>query len=126
MQRISRGVGQKRRCCENSQGSWYTQGDCFDNAAMESWNGSLKVEAIHAETFITREDAKKQVFEYIDVYYNRKRLHSTLGYVSPVSFEEQQVAQCGVHFFGVGSEVSVSLYASPEVSDLPPNPSNNS
>jgi putative transposase len=63
------------------------KGDCFDNAAMESWNGSLKVEAIHGEKFATREETKKHVFEYIDVYYNRKRLHSTLGYLSPVAFE---------------------------------------
>ena len=65
------------------------KGDCFDNAAMESWNGSLKVEAIHGERFLTREEAKKQVFEYIEVYYNRVRLHSKLGYLSPVSFEKQ-------------------------------------
>lgn len=68
------------------------KGDCFDNAAMESWNGRLKVEAIHGETFVTREEAKKHVFEYIDVYYNRKRLHSKLGYLSPESFEAKQVA----------------------------------
>ncbi len=68
------------------------KGDCFDNAAMESWNGSLKVEAIHGEKFDTRTEAKKHVFEYIDVYYNRKRLHSTLGYLSPVDFEVQKVA----------------------------------
>ncbi len=68
------------------------KGDCFDNAAMESWNRSLKVEAIHGEKFVTREEAKKHVFEYIDVYYNRKRLHSKLGYLSPVGFEEKQVA----------------------------------
>lgn len=68
------------------------KGDCFDNAAMESWNGSLKVEAIHGERFETREEAKKHVFDYIDVYYNRQRLHSKLGYLSPVSFEAKQVA----------------------------------
>lgn len=43
------------------------EGDCFDNAAMESWNGSLKVEAIHGEKFATREDTKKHVFEYIEM-----------------------------------------------------------
>lgn len=68
------------------------KGDCFDNAAMESWNGSLKVEAIHGEIFATRADAKKHIFEYIDVYYNRKRLHSKLGYLSPVDFEAKKVA----------------------------------
>lgn len=68
------------------------RGDCFDNASMESWNHSFKVEAIHGEKFSTRADAKNHVFEYIDVYYNRKRLHSRLGYLSPVYFEAQKVA----------------------------------
>ena len=68
------------------------RGDCFDNAAMESWNHSFKVESIHNEKFTTREDAKKQIFEYIEVYYNRKRLHSTLGYLSPKAFEATKVA----------------------------------
>lgn len=68
------------------------KGDCFDNSAMESWNGSLKVEAIHGECFQTRDEAKKHVFDYIEVYYNRQRLHSKLGYVCPASFEEKQVA----------------------------------
>ncbi len=68
------------------------KGDCFDNAAMESWNHSFKVEAIHGEKFLTRADAKNHVFEYIDVYYNRKRLHSTLGYLSPEHFEVEMVA----------------------------------
>ena len=68
------------------------KGDCYDNAAMESWNHSFKVEAVHGERFKTRSDAKYQVFEYIEVYYNRKRLHSTLGYLSPVAFETKKVA----------------------------------
>ncbi len=68
------------------------KGDCYDNAAMESWNHSLKVEAIHGERFTTREQAKTQVFDYIEAYYNRKRLHSRLGYLSPEAFEQQNVA----------------------------------
>ncbi len=68
------------------------KGDCYDNAAMESWNHSLKVEAVHGERFKTRSEAKRHVFEYIEVYYNRKRLHSRLGYLSPVAFENQKVA----------------------------------
>lgn len=68
------------------------KGDCYDNAAMESWNHSLKVEAIHGERFVTRQAAKDQVFEYIEVYYNRKRLHSRLGYLSPEAFELRHVA----------------------------------
>ncbi len=68
------------------------KGDCYDNAAMESWNHSLKVEAIHGERFITRQVAKDHVFEYVEVYYNRKRLHSRLGYLSPEAFELRYVA----------------------------------
>ncbi len=68
------------------------KGDCYDNAAMESWNHSFKVEAVHGERFLTRSEAKYQVFEYIEVYYNRKRLHSKLGYLSPETFEAKKVA----------------------------------
>ena len=68
------------------------KGDCYDNAAMESWNHSLKVEAVHGERFVTREAAKAHVFEYIEIYYNRKRLHSTLGYLSPEVFEARHAA----------------------------------
>jgi transposase InsO family protein len=68
------------------------KGDCYDNAAMESWNHSLKVEAIHGERFLTRDSVKNHVFEYIEVYYNRYRLHSKIGYLSPAEFEEQKVA----------------------------------
>jgi len=68
------------------------RGDCYDNAAMESWNHSFKAEAIHGEKFITRAFAKNHVFDYIDVYYNRKRLHSTLDYMSPVQFEATMVS----------------------------------
>jgi transposase InsO family protein len=68
------------------------KGDCYDNAVMESWNHSLKVEAIHGERFGARQMAKDHVFEYIEVYYNRKRLHSRLGYLSPEAFELRYVA----------------------------------
>jgi putative transposase len=68
------------------------KGDCYDNAAMESWNHSFKVEAIHGERFNTRSEAKLQVFEYIEVYDNRKRLDSKLGYLSPETFEAKKVA----------------------------------
>lgn len=72
--------------------SMSAKGNCYDNAAMESWNHSLKVEAIHGERFATREQAKAHVFEYIEVDYNRTRLHSTLGYLSPEQYELAHVA----------------------------------
>ena len=68
------------------------KGDCYDHATIESGNRSLKVEATHKERFPTRQDTKKQVFEYIEIYYNRKRLHPGLGYVSPGTFEQWHVA----------------------------------
>ena len=68
------------------------RGDCFDNAAMESWNHSFKVEAIHGKKLITRAITKSHVFEYIEIYYNRKRLHSTIGYKTPEAFEVKMVA----------------------------------
>ena len=86
------------------------KGDCFDNAAMESWNGRLKVEAIHGERFATRSQAKAQVFEYIEVYYNRLRLHSKLDFVSPKAFEARPVAQQPVRDFGVGSYIQIRHY----------------
>ena len=72
--------------------SMSAKGNCYDNAAMESWNHSLKVEAIHGERFVTRDQAIAQVFDYIEVYYNRHRLHSLLGYFSPEEFELSRVA----------------------------------
>ena len=68
------------------------KGDCYDNAAMESWNHSLKVEAIQGEKFLNRAKAKQQVFEYIEVYYNRKRLHSKSGYFSLEDFQAKMVS----------------------------------
>ncbi len=68
------------------------KGDCYDNAAMESWNHSLKVEAVHGERFVTRALAKAHLFDYIEVYYNRQRLHSTIGYLSPEAFEAKKIA----------------------------------
>lgn len=67
------------------------KGDCHDNAAMARWNPSLKVEVIHGEKIPTRAHAKAHTFEYIDVYCNRKRLHSKLGYLSPEAFESAAI-----------------------------------
>ena len=62
------------------------KGDCWDNAPMESLNGTLKVECVHGEHFRTREQAHLAIIEYIG-YYNTERRHSSLGYVPPVQFE---------------------------------------
>src|SRR2546423_115790 len=63
------------------------RGDCYDNAMMESFWATLKTELIYQQRYTTREQAKQSIFEYIEVFYNRKRLHGSLGYRSPESFE---------------------------------------
>jgi transposase InsO family protein len=63
------------------------KGDCWDNAVMESFWATLKTELVHHEHYATRLEARQSIFEYIEVFYNRKRLHSSLGYVSPEAFE---------------------------------------
>jgi transposase InsO family protein len=63
------------------------KGDCWDNAMMESFWATLKTELLHEPIYATRDEARAAIFEYIEVFYNRKRLHSSLGYVSPESFE---------------------------------------
>ena len=63
------------------------RGDCWDNAAMESFWGTLKTELVNHERYATREEARASIFEYVEVFYNRTRLHSSLGYVSPEQFE---------------------------------------
>ena len=64
-------------------------GNCWDNAAMESFFSSLKIERCARKVYRTRDDAKADVFDYIERFYNPKRRHSTLGYLSPVQYEEQ-------------------------------------
>jgi putative transposase len=65
------------------------KGDCYDNAAMESFFSSLKGEWTDWHTYQTRQEAQLSIFEYIEVFYNRQRRHSTLGYLSPVTYEQQ-------------------------------------
>jgi putative transposase len=64
-------------------------GDCYDNAMMESFFGTLKTELVHHEKYSTREAVQQSLFEYIEVFYNRRRRHSALGYLSPAEHEAQ-------------------------------------
>ena len=66
------------------------QGNCWDNAVAESFFHTLKTELIHHEQFKTRLEAKLAIFEYIEIFYNKTRIHSTNGYLSPVEFERIQ------------------------------------
>jgi putative transposase len=74
------------------------RGNCWDNAPTESFFATIKKELIHRTRFVTRQEAHKAIFAYIEIWYNRRRKHSTLGYLSPEAFErkhqkEQQHSQ---------------------------------
>jgi len=63
-------------------------GQCWDNAPMESFFASLKKELVNHEDYETREEAKTSLFEYVEVFYNHKRIHSSLGYLTPSDYEQ--------------------------------------
>jgi transposase InsO family protein len=65
------------------------RGNCYDNATMESFWSTLKAECLAGQPPATRQQARQKIFEYIETYYNRVRLHSSLGYLCPVDFEKQ-------------------------------------
>jgi transposase InsO family protein len=79
----------RRLCGRPSMGR---VGNCFDNAVAESFFASLKEEWICGRYYSTREEARRDVFEYIEMFYNPTRRHSTLGYVSPVEYERRAAA----------------------------------
>jgi len=68
------------------------KGNCWDNAVSESFFHTLKTEQVHHQTYQTRAEARQAIFEYIEVFYNRERLHSANGYMSPVDYELQHKA----------------------------------
>lgn len=68
------------------------KGNCWDNAVMESFFGSLKTELIYHRNYETRREAQSEIFDYIEVFYNRQQLHSALGYRSPADFERMTEA----------------------------------
>ena len=69
------------------------KGNCWDNAPMESWFASLKKEQVHLQHYATRAAAKSDIFEYIEVFYNKIRRHSKINNLSPADFERQWIAQ---------------------------------
>jgi transposase InsO family protein len=77
---------QRPLLARNCQISMSRVGNCYDNAAMESFFSTLKTECATSQ-FANRAQARRVIFEYIEVWYNRQRLHSSLGYLSPVEFE---------------------------------------
>jgi transposase InsO family protein len=73
-------------------GSMSRKGNCWDNAVSESFFHSLKVEWLSGTRYRTREEARSDIFRYIEIEYNRKRLHSTLGYRAPEEVEAEYLA----------------------------------
>jgi transposase InsO family protein len=71
------------------------KGNCWDNACVESFFGSLKNEWVKGKIYETHEDGEKDIFKYIEVFYNRKRRHASLGYVSPAVYEEMHEMKQG-------------------------------
>lgn len=68
------------------------KGDCYDNAVAESFFATLKLELVYPDFFRTREEANIQLFEYIEIFYNRQRIHSTINYAVPAQFEKSNHA----------------------------------
>ena len=81
------GVFRKLLKAHGIEGSMSRKGDCWDNAVVESFFGSLKSERVHWRSYQTREEARADIVDYITMFYNSHRLHSYLGYRSPDEFE---------------------------------------
>ena len=67
-------------------------GNCYDNAVAESFLHTLKTEEVYGQWYATRTQARTAIFEYIEVFYNRIRRHSALGYLSPIQFARKRAA----------------------------------
>ncbi len=72
--------------------SMSAKGNAYDNAVAESFFGNLKNEVIHHYDFESRDAARAAIFDYIELFYNRSRMHQSLGYVSPIEFEQRGIA----------------------------------
>jgi putative transposase len=73
----------------NMKASMSRKGNCYDNAPMESFWGTLKNELIYHQRYMTREQAMREITEYIEIFYNRQRIQARLGYLSPVAYGQQ-------------------------------------
>jgi transposase InsO family protein len=73
------------------RGSMSRRGDCWDNAVAESFFATLKLELVYQNQWPTRAEARTAIFEYLDLFYNRRRRHSSLGFLSPVEFERRNL-----------------------------------
>ena len=75
------------------QCSMSARGNCYDNAVVESFFGLMKRERVNRTRYLTRDEAKQDIFDYIERFYNRKRRHSYLGNISPAAFEKRDQSQ---------------------------------
>jgi putative transposase len=91
---VSLAFGQQARAAGIAQ-SMGSKGDCFDNAVAESFFATLKKELIHRRAWPTKAELRTEVFDYIEVFYNRERRHSTLGQQSPVDYENSTLSPSG-------------------------------
>jgi putative transposase len=80
---------QARLAQHGIQSSMSRRGNCWDNAVAESFFATLKVELVHGVTWATRVGAQVELFDYLEIFYNAQRRHSSLGYLSPLAFERQ-------------------------------------
>jgi len=67
------------------------RGNCYDNAVIESWHRSLKIECVYRQRYRTQQEARQSIFAYIEIFYNRRRRHSSLAYLSPIDFERRHI-----------------------------------
>jgi hypothetical protein len=103
-----------KRCAKTGvEVSMGSVGDCYDNAVCETFHATLKKERIYRRSWPTRAEARAAVFEYIEGWYNPRRRHSTLGYLSPAEYERHhaqlttgRVSTVGVAIAGNGSVLS--------------------
>ncbi len=91
---VSLAFGQQARVAGIAQ-SMGSKGDCYDNAVAESFFATLKKELIHRRSWPTRAELRTEVFDYIEVFYNRERRHSTLGQLSPADYENSTLSSSG-------------------------------
>ena len=105
-QYVSLAFGQTARAAGIAQ-SMGSRGDCFDNAVAESFFATLKKELVNRRPWPTKAELRSEIFDYIEIFYNRQRRHGKLGMRSPAHFEEGTLAPCG-------ADLAASRLASPQ------------
>ena len=93
---VSLAFGQQARAAGIAQ-SMGSRGDCYDNAVAESFFATLKKELVHRQTWPTKAELRTEVFDYIEIFYNRQRRHKTLGQISPAEFENRTLMTDGAN-----------------------------